>query len=166
MLPATLAALVTGGTLGAVMALGQEGAPGRHPAESDPTVPRLEQDKGAGEQLLLVVGGSFPTREAAEVANAQLSFGDVQGFYVASTDQFVDLDEVLGEAADEYVLVSAFRTGRGAREFLDLATAIGAAAFITPRLENRGFEYVGLGQEAAPDGRGPLTDPIPGVTVP
>jgi hypothetical protein len=166
MLPATIAALVAGGAMGSVVALGQEGSSGRTPAESDPAVPRLEQDRGVGERLLLVVGGTFPTREAAEAANDQLSFGDVQGFYVAATDQFVGLEEVLGEAADEYVLVSAFRTGRGAREFLDLTTAVGASAFVTPRLQNRGFEYVGLGQEPDPDGIGPLTDPIPGVTVP
>lgn len=135
------------------------------PALRDPAVPRVEQDKGAGERLLLVVGGSFPTQEAAETANAALLFGELQGFYVASTDQFVGLRDALGEAADDYVLVSAFRTAQGAKQFVTLAGTVGASAFVTTRLENLGWEYVGLGQEANPDGTGPLTEPIPGLTT-
>jgi hypothetical protein len=135
------------------------------PASRDPSVPRLAEDRGAGERLLLVVGGAFGTRAEAERANEAIRIGDLQGFYVASTDQFVGLERVLGDADGEFVLVSAFRTGRGAREFLDLVRVAGAAGFITPRLENLGFEYVGLGQEANPDGTGPLTEPIPGLTT-
>jgi hypothetical protein len=135
------------------------------PAVRDPLVPALEQDRGTGERLLLMVGGAFATREAAEEANAWVSFGERQGFYVARTDQFIGLRDVLGEAGDEYVLVSAFRTGQGAREFLGLAELSGAAALVTPRLENLGWDYVRLGQEADPDGIGPLIDPIPGVTT-
>jgi hypothetical protein len=128
-------------------------------------VPRLGEDRGEGERLLLVVGGSLATRAEAERANEAIRIGDLQGFYVASTDQFVGLDRVLGEAAGEFVLVSAFRTGRGANEFLDLVRSAGAPAFVTPRLQNLGFEYVGLGQESDPDGTGPLTEPIPGLTT-
>jgi hypothetical protein len=135
------------------------------PASRDPSVPTLTEDRGAGERLVLVVGGAFATREEAEAANSGILIGDLQGFYVAPTDQFVGLDRSLGEADGEYVLVSAFRTGRGARDFLDLVRSAGASAFITPRLENLGFEYVGLGQEADPDGSGPLTEPIPGLTT-
>jgi hypothetical protein len=153
---------------GAVLRTGARSGPGRPsvpPALRDSSVPLLEKDKGSGERLLLVVGGAFPTEQAAESANAEISMGDLQGFYVARTDQFVGLREVLGEVSDEYVLVSAFRTGRGARDFLDLAQVSGAPAFITPRLQNLGWEYVALGQEADPDGSGPLTDPVPGLTT-
>jgi hypothetical protein len=150
---------------GGTAALSSSGRARTPPALRDASVPRLEKDRGTGERLLVVVGGTFRSREAADAANAQVSFGDLQGFYVAPTDQFVGLREVLGGTAGEFVLVSAFRTGRGAREFLDLARVSGAAAFVTPRLQNLGWEYVGLGQEADPDGTGPLTEPIPGLTT-
>jgi hypothetical protein len=161
---AAIAALAATGAVAAVAASG----PGRQPvppALRDASVPRLAEDRGARERLLLVVGGSFTTRAEAELANEAIRIGDLQGFYVAPTDQFVGLDRALGEAEAEFVLVSAFRTGRGATEFLDLVRSAGAAGFITPRLQNLGFEYVGLGQEADPDGSGPLTEPIPGLTT-
>ncbi len=161
---ATVAALAATGAVAAVAASGPGRPPGP-PGLRDPSVPQVAQDRGAGERLLLVVGGAFTTREEAELANQAIQIGDLQGFYVAPTDQFVGLDRVLGEADAEFVLVSAFRTGRGAREFLDLVQSAGAAGFITPRLQNLGFEYVGLGQEADPDGSGPLTEPIPGLTT-
>ena len=135
------------------------------PAVSDATVPSEPQDRGTGEYLILVVGGSFATRAEAAAANAGLTFGDVQGYYVAATDQFQGLRASLGAAAGDYVLVSAFRTEAGALEFADLAASAGAPAVVTERLYNRGDEYVGLGQEPAPDGSGPLRDPIPGVTL-
>jgi hypothetical protein len=122
-------------------------------------------DLGEGEQILLVVGGSFPTVEAAQRANETVMFGDLQGYYVAPTDQFVGLRDFLGAAADEYVLATAFRTTVGAQEFLQLAEAAGAPASLTPRLENQGDRYVGLGQEAHPDGSGPLIGPLPGVST-
>lgn len=122
-------------------------------------------DLGKGERILLVVGGSFPTAEAAEAANEEILFGDLQGYYVAQTDQFQGLRGFLGEASDEYVLVTAFRTHEGAADFLDLARAASAPALLTPRMENRGTVYVGLGQEPHPDGSGPLIGPLPGVST-
>lgn len=161
---AVVAALAATGVVAAVTASGAGRQPGA-PATRDPSVPRLAEDRGAGERLLLVVGGSFATRAEADRASQAIRIGDLQGFYVVQTDQFVGLDRVLGEADAEFVLVSAFRTGRGAREFLDLVRSAGAAGFVTPRLQNLGFEYVGLGQEADPGGSGPLTEPIPGLTT-
>jgi hypothetical protein len=146
------------------VAASRPGRPVGPPALRDPSVPRIEEDLGKNEQLLLVVGGAFATREEAEAANAQIVIGDIQGFYVAGTDQFPGLDQVLGDPSKEYVLVSAFRTSQGARDFLNLITSAGFSAFVSPRLENLGYEYVGLGQEADPAGGGPLTEPIPGVT--
>lgn len=161
---AAIAALTATGAIATAAVSGPERGPGP-PARRDPLVPTVVEDRGAGERLLLVVGGSFATREEAERANEAVRVGDLQGFYVARTAQFVGLDRVLGEANAEFVLVSAFRTGRGARDFQDLIRSAGAAGFITPRLQNLGFEYVGLGQEADPDGGGPLTGPIPGLTT-
>jgi hypothetical protein len=158
------AAIAVGLAIGSA-AVSRPGRPVGPPATRDPAVPAMEKDNGEGERLLLVVGGAFSTREAAEEANARITVGDVQGFYIAGTDQFVGLEQRMGRASGDYVLVSAFRTGRGAKEFLDLVQAAGASAFITPRLENLGDEYVGLGQEADPDGGGALTEPIPGLTT-
>lgn len=159
------AVAIAAGTAVATTALSMASSPVGPPAAGDPSVPTMVQDKGVGERLLLVVGGAFPTREAAQEANANISIGDVQGFYVAGTDQFVGLEQRLGRARGDYVLVSAFRTARGAKEFLDLVQSSGAPAFITTRLQNLGSEYVGLGQEADPDGTGALTEPIPGLTI-
>jgi len=122
-------------------------------------------DLGRNERVLLVLGGSFPTMEAAEEANKGLAFGDLQGYYVAPTDQFDGLREHLGSLAQDHVLVTAFRTGAGAREFLQLAGVAGAPASLTPRLRNRGDVYVGLGQEAHPNGSGPLIGELPGVST-
>lgn len=122
-------------------------------------------DLGRDERVLLVLGGSFPSQEAAEEANRTITFGDLHGYYVARTDQFVGLREHLGSLAQDYVLVTAFRTGAGARAFLQLAGAAGAPASLTPRLKNGGDTYVGLGQEAHPDGSGPLIGELPGVST-
>lgn len=143
------------------------------PQVSGPTNPELARqgvvwhgkDLGKGERVLLVVGGSFPTAEAAEEANESILIGDLQGYYVARTDQFRGLREFMGDAGDEYVLVTAFRTRAGADGFLELAHAAEAPALLTPRLENEGTVYVGLGQEAHPDGSGPLIGPLPGAST-
>lgn len=164
-LAAALAAGALTGIVGAAAVEEDDSTLSEAPAVSDPSAPAEAEDRGAGEHLILVVGASFPTRAEAEAANAGLAIGDVQGYYVAATDQFEGLRAFLGAAAGDYVLVSAFRTEAGAREFADLAASAGAPALVTDRLLNRGYEYVGLGQEPDPDGSGPLRDPIPGVTL-
>lgn len=166
-----LSALLVGGALGTVVAVGQEdrdeamegfGAP----AARDLRVPEEPPDMGEGERVFLVVGGVFPSKEAAERAAAELSFGELQGYYVAPVTQFAGLGPALDVPVTRHVLVSAFRTEEGAREFLELARAAGAPGILIPRTLNRGGAYVGLGQEAHPDGGGPLRGPIPGVTTP
>ncbi len=160
---AAAVALGAGGVLG-TLARAQEGpGEGTPPAALDVDVPSEPFDMGVGEGVLLVVGGVFDGRREADGANAALSFGELQGYYVAPVAQFRGLAEVLGASRGDFALVSAFRTVEGAREFAELAAAAGAPALVTPRLENRGGEYVGLGQEAAPDGRGPLRGPLPDV---
>ncbi len=157
---ATLVALVTGGALGVLANAGEHGAEKRRPpAVSDPAAPRVARDLGAGEQLFLVVGGVFDKRPDA-VAAAR-PFGELQGYYVAAVAQFQGLDQHLGADRSDHVLVSAFRTESGAREFMELATAAGEPALLTPLITNRGDVYVGLGQESAPNGNGPLRRPLP-----
>lgn len=43
---------------------------------------------GQGESLVLVVGGLYPTRAEAEVAVARSNQGELQGYYLANTDDF------------------------------------------------------------------------------
>lgn len=159
---------VAAGGIGILRAIGQEetnGRTGAPPAATDPTVPSAPMDMGTGERLALVVGETFASRERAEAANAGIQgrLGHLQGFYVAPVAQFVGLAEHLGARDGDLVLVSAFRTEEGAREFRDFLAAMGVRGRITPRMENRGFVFVGLGQERAPDGSGPLVEPLPGA---
>jgi hypothetical protein len=157
---AAVVAAAVGAALGTVAATGHE-APRRAgaPVGSDASAHAEPYDMGVGEEVYLVVGGTFETRKAAETANRAIAIGDVQGFYVASTDQFVGLSASLGASAGNYALVSAFRTQEGAKEFQALAQSAGAPAILVSPKENLGTEYVGLGQEAAPDGSGPLRGP-------
>ncbi len=131
------------------------------PALHDETVPRMPLDLGVGERLILVVGGVYDTHGEAEEAAAALSFGELQGFYVAQINQFAGLREAVG-GAGSWALVSSFRTQEGAEEFAVLAGAAGADdSIITARVQSLPGVFTGLGQERRPDGRGPLTVPVP-----
>jgi hypothetical protein len=122
--------------------------------------PSMKRDTGAGEMLVVVLGGVFASRAEAEAANAAMRFGDVQGYYVVPVAQFQGFKEQLGAPGDQ-ALVSVFRTEIGAREFASLASAMGYPAEVLPtRVRSLGGVYAGLGQEAAPDGSGPLVGPI------
>lgn len=125
-----------------------------------PIGPRMPQDTGAGERLLVVVGGVYATREEALAASAQMAFGDVQGYYVVPVAQFQGFQQQVGEPGD-FALVTAFRSEEGARGFAELAASLGHPATILPeRVRSLGGLYAGLGQEADPDGSGPLLGPI------
>jgi hypothetical protein len=122
--------------------------------------PALAPDNGAGELLIAVVGGVFPSRQEAEAANETLVFGDLQGYYVVPVAQFQGFRQQVGEPGD-FALVSAFRTEEGALAFADLAATFGNAATILPeRVRSLGGLYAGLGQEADSDGTGPLLGPV------
>jgi hypothetical protein len=133
------------------------------PGPLDAAAPRMPRDVGEGEQLVLVVGGVFATR--AEAESAAQPFGDLQGYYVVPEAQFAGLHAQLpavlrAEGGRAFALVSAFRTQQGAQEFARLAQDSGRPALITARVTSLGGDYAGLGQEAAPNGVGPLRHAI------
>jgi hypothetical protein len=125
-----------------------------------PIGPAMASDTGAGELLIAVVGGVFPSRQEAEAANEAMSFGDLQGYYVVPVAQFQGFKQDVGEPGD-FALVSVFRTEEGANAFAELAATFGNEATILPeRVRSLGGLYAGLGQEASPDGSGPLLGPV------
>lgn len=189
---------------------------------------------GRGEVMLVVLGPALASRAEADRVAAALSFGDMQGFYVDTTDNYelvgayaqltpdselvrcgsLDLDcgpeeEVRAQArvtlalregaeleelaservagcgqdgavpcmaerlarvisagrtlvSDRWALLGAFRTKAGAEQFVELARAAGASDLVVLRVRKLGGPYVGLGQEAHPDGvSGPLLEVLP-----
>jgi hypothetical protein len=154
------------GLLGAVgISIGVLASVGRtDPAPRDvgpPIGPRMAPDSGGGELLIVVVGGIYPTREEAEAANDTMPFGDMSGYYVVPVAQFQGFEQGTGSPGD-FALVSAFRTEQGALDFAALAQSFAYPATILPgRVRSLGGLYAGLGQEASPDGTGPLTHPVP-----
>jgi hypothetical protein len=134
-------------------------APSQQP-QGRPVGPVIASDTGAGELLIAVVGGIFPSRQDAEAANVELNFGDLHGYYVAPVAQFQGFTQQVGEPG-EFALVSVFRTEEGANAFVELAATFGNEATILPeRVRSLGGLYAGLGQEANPDGSGPLLGPV------
>jgi len=157
-------AIVVGLVVGVTASVGViAGAAGRAPARlpnGRSVGPMVPADTGAGELLLAVVGGVFSSRQEAEAANAALAFGDLQGYYVVPVAQFQGFRQEVGEPG-EFALVSAFRTNEGAQAFAELAAMLGIEATILPeRVRSLGGLYAGLGQEASPDGTGPLLGPV------
>jgi hypothetical protein len=152
-----IAAIVVPASLAAVVAVARPA-----PQVVAPPVPSVvPPDTGAGEMLLVVVGGVYPSRAEADAAAASMRFGDVQGYYVAPVAQFQGFRQQVGEPGD-FALVSAFRTQEGADAFVEFAQIQGNPAFLLPeRVRSLGGVYVGLGQEENPDGSGPLLGPVP-----
>ena len=156
--------MIAGLTVGVLFAVGLMAATARTaPAPrpvGTPFGPSVPRDTGAGELLLAVVGGVYPSRAEAEAANAAMAFGDLQGYYVVPVGQFQGFSQQVSAPGD-FALVSVFRTEEGAEEFVDLAAGFGNQAVILPeRVRSRGGLYAGLGQEANPDGSGPLVAPV------
>ena len=117
--------------------------------------PDPRADVGRGERLALVVGGEFPTRSEASAAAGRWTARELDGFFVAPSAMFD------GMTPGRWLLVSAFRTQRGADEFAELAHAAGFPDTRTVVARYLGDAYIGLGQEPNPDGRGPLMRPLP-----
>lgn len=138
------------------------GRPTATAGPNPPVGPAAPADTGKGEMLILVVGGVYGSREEALAANEAMSFGDLQGYYVVPVAAFQGLREELASPGD-WALVSAFRTEEGAREFAELAALMGhPATILSNRVQSLGLVFAGLGQEARPDGSGPLLEPVPG----
>jgi len=157
---AILAGVVLGLVGSGLMAVSGLTAPEPQPYGA-PIGPKVPRDTGAGELLLVVVGGVYATRAEAEAANAQMVFGDLQGYYVVPVAQFQGFGEQ-GGAPGDFALVSAFRTQEGADEFVQLAGTFGyPATILSDRVRSLGGLYAGLGQEPHPNGSGPLVGPVP-----
>lgn len=110
---------------------------------------------GTGEKLLVVIAGEYEDRDDAVAAGDQMSFGDIQGFYVAASDDFD------GEEPGRWLLVSAFRTQAGAASFEEIAHLVGVNDLRRALTTYRGSDPIGLGQESDPSGTGPLLTPLP-----
>lgn len=145
-------ALIAGTATGVVVgrAAGAAGSQQATPAWTRPM-----SDVGTGETLLVVIAGEFATEVEAERANARLAFGELRGFVVAPTSDFSSLEP------GRYALVSAFRTVAGAAEFERVARSAGARSLRRVITRYSGLRWIGLGQEAHPDGSGPLNGPLP-----
>jgi hypothetical protein len=161
----TIAAVV-GVAIGALIGvaliatLGHTEPRAQHPYGT-PIGPVMPRDKGTGEMLIAVVGGVYATQGDAVAANDQMPFADLAGYYVVPIGQFDGLQGQLSTPG-QYALASVFRTETGAFEFAAFARSLGYPATILPlRIRSLGGVYAGLGQEANPDGSGPLTGPIP-----
>ncbi len=155
-------AIAVGLAVGAFAGIALLAVAGRTGPYQPPAVgPTVPPDTGAGEMLVVVVGGVYGTREEAEAANQQIVIGDLQGYYVVPVAQFQGFQDLVGTPTD-FGLVSVFRTDDGAQEFADLVGSFGYPATILPeRVRSLGGVYAGLGQEANPDGSGPLLGPVP-----
>jgi hypothetical protein len=129
-----------------------------------PVDPQVTPDVGSGEELVVVVGGVYPTREEAVAANVAMHLADLQGYYVVPVAQFQGFSEQVGVPGD-FALVSAFRTDEGAQEFAEFVRSFGySATILANRVQSLGGLYAGLGQERNLDGTGPLQGPIPEST--
>jgi hypothetical protein len=141
----TITAALVGAALGALATLA--GARDERPV-ADPG-----RDIGRGERVMLVVAGDFATREEAATATPLL--GELTGFFVAPTDDFE------GMPPGRWLVLTAFRTQRGADEFIATAAHFGITNLTRIVARYTGEAYIGLGQEPHPDGHGPLVGPLP-----
>ena len=106
------------------------------------------------------MGGVFSSRQEGEAANEALAFGDLQGYYVVPVAQFQGFRQQVGEPG-EFALVSAFRTEEGAQAFAEFAATLGIEATILPSGCGASADSTrASGQEASPDGSGPLLGPV------
>lgn len=65
--------------------------------------------------------------------------------------------------AGSTLALSGFRTKAGAEGFIEFARAVGVEGLFALRVRKTGGRYIGLGQEAHPDGSGPLLTPLPNI---
>lgn len=155
-----VACLALGGCSGA--SAGADPAAASHSDHSPSVEPQVVNPLGLGESLVLVVGGVYPTKAEARAA-VEASSGELQGYYLAPTDDF----DVVGTSdyltGGQWLAASAFRTRAGADEFVTSmnGTQVGPPAMVVQVRRTGGTADIGLGQEANPDGSGPLVSPLP-----
>ena len=141
------------------------------------TSPAADPRLGINEPLIVILAaGPFATREEAEIAAEERSLGDVQGFYVDEARHYRQLarydieDDSLRWIGDPgpfvrfptqgWLVLTGFRTRAGAESLMPRVNAAELEVEAWQVLK-RGGEYIGLGQEAHPDGSGPLEGPLP-----
>lgn len=153
--------------------------------EPRPASAGVANSHGRGESLILVVGGIYPTKDQAVAAVAASNRGELQGFYLASSNDFRLTGRYAvaspsggqprlvwraaapgagrGLPGDRWMALSAFRTRAGAQQFLGWAQSAlpGTVARTVQAVRTAGSTPIGLGQEADPDGSGPLLGPVP-----
>jgi hypothetical protein len=61
---------------------------------------------------------------------------------------------------DATILATGFRTKRGAQDFIESSRAAGITGLVILQVRKLAGGDIGLGQEPAPDGSGPLTGPL------
>jgi len=78
-------------------------------------------------------------------------------------------DDIVADISDSWQLdpdavyrLTAFRTRAGAEAFVEMVRDIAEIDASILRVRKLGGPYIGLGQEPAPDGSGPLLNPLPG----
>lgn len=82
-----------------------------------------------------------------------------------ATGSLGTIEQTIGTAASLErglsLIVTGFRTKRGAEQFIELARALGVTDLVTIQARKIGGGDIGLGQEPHPDGSGPLLEPLP-----
>jgi len=109
-----------------------------------------------------------------ELQSVQLTFVEKEAFPTFSLpscggvglapchERYLDLLKAdLGFEPTDWLALTAFRTKRGAEEFVELARAVGVTGLVVVQATKLGGGDVGLGQEPHPDGSGPLLEPLP-----
>lgn len=84
----------------------------------------------------------------------------MERIWVAEPTQLILRRSAQRIGEEGWTVLTAFRTRRGAESFLDMANAFGVHDLEVLRVRKSGTAYVGLGQEAHPDGHGPLLEPL------
>lgn len=98
--------------------------------------------------------------ERSAFASAPLPSCEDVGLALCRESYASTLTQDVGFESSDWLLLTAFRTKKGAEEFLDLARAVGLGGLVVVQATKLGGGDVGLGQEPHPDGSGPLLGPL------
>jgi hypothetical protein len=169
------------GMLAAVLVVGCDvvtpsTSPTGSPASTTTGEPSGDSRLGLGETLIVLVAGTYPTRAEAEAGAAAMRLGDGLGFYVDEARNYqaraiysIEEDSLRYRGApgqfiqwpeSGWLALTAFRTRAGAQSLMPRIrfAELEVQAWQVVKL---GGVYVGLGNEAHPDGSGLLIGPLP-----